>query len=375
MAHRQLLLVGTYTEPILFGTGKILQGKGRGIYAYVFDSENLGLKKLSLAEGIRNPSYLCFGREGKFVYAVNELKDYGGEISGALSAFAFNVASGRFEFLNAKPTRGGDPCHVALDGTGKFAAVTNFMTGSVIIYAIREDGRLGEETAYVQHRGSSVDPVRQAGPHAHSSIFSDTNSFMYVPDLGVDRVIAYSFDEKTGALAERSDKTMAAAPGAGPRHLEFSRDGTKAYVINELASTVSVFSKDMAAGGFKEIQSVPTLPRGFDDHSTCADVHISPSGEYLYASNRGHDSIAWYRIDQGTGLLEPRGFESTRGRTPRNFSLDESGKFLFAANQDSDSIAVFEINGTSGKPEFTGLTLEVPTPVCLRFLSPDIMGS
>jgi 6-phosphogluconolactonase len=374
MGKRQLLLVGTYTEPILFGTGKILQGKGRGIYAFVFDPDTLGLKRLSLAEGIRNPSYLCFGQTGKFVYAVNELKDYEGKKSGALSSFAFDVNSGKFEFLNAKPTRGMDPCHVALDSTEKYAAVTNFMSGSVIIYEIRDNGSLGEETAYVQHRGSSVHPTRQAGPHAHSSIFSASNNFMYVPDLGVDRVVAYSFDEKTGVLAERYDRDMAAAPGAGPRHLEFSADGTKAYVINELASTISVFSFDIQTGRFIDIQTAPTLPEGFEGQSTCADVHISYSGEYLYASNRGHDSIVWYKVDRGTGLIEVCGFESTRGRTPRNFSLDESGKYLFAANQDSDSIALFEIDGTSGRPMFTGLTLEVPTPVCLRFLSPDIIS-
>lgn len=373
MSHAQLLFVGTYTEPILFGTGKILQGKGEGIYVYAFDPDAMSLRPVSLAKGIRNPSYLCFSKDGSFVYAVNELKEYQGGKSGSISAFSFDRGTGALKFLNSRPTRGTDPCHVALDNTGKFAAVSNFMSGSVIVYKIREDGSLGDEASYMQHRGSSVNAVRQAGPHAHSSIFSPDNGFMYVPDLGLDRVVAYAFDQGTGALEERGSRAMTAEPGAGPRHLEFSSDGSRAYVINELASTLSVFSLK-EGGSFSEIQRIPTLPEGFEGQSTCADVHLSPSGDCLYASNRGHDSIAWYRVDSGSGLLEAGGFESTRGRTPRNFALDDSGKYLFAANQDSDTIAVFDVESEKGRPLFTGRVLEVPTPVCLRFLSLDIMG-
>lgn len=366
MGKKQLVFVGTYTEPILFGTGKVVQGKGKGIYIYRLDENSGKLELIRVVDGIRNPSYLAFGPESRNLYAVNELKQCEGSNSGAVSAFTFDKKAMSLAFLNMRLTRGTDPCHVATDRTGKFVAIANFMSGSIAIFPVLADGSLGEASSFVQHHGSSVDTVRQGGPHAHSITFDPSNNYIFVPDLGLDMVLAYRFDSEKGTIELSEDRCVLSPPGAGPRHLEFHPSGRFAYVVNELDSSIAAFEFDAERVIFSAKQYISTLPIGFLGSSTCADIHISPTGNFIYASNRGHDSIACFRIDKSDGTLSAIAYEPTRGRTPRNFAIDGRGRFLLVGNQDSDSIAVFRIDEATGKLDYADFSIEVPTPVCVK---------
>ena len=367
-----LVFVGTYTEPILFGTGKVLRGKGEGVYAYRLDESSGALERLGKTTGIANPSYLALDASRRFLYAVNELKTYEGKPTGTVSAFAVDAGTGRLEFLNRQPTRGTDPCHVVVDNARRHVFVANFMSGSVCVLSIRDDGALEEPCDFIQHEGSSIDPRRQSGPHAHSVTLDASNRFAFVPDLGLDKVMIYRFDPKRGKLVPNATPWIKMRPGAGPRHLSFHPGGHCAYLVNELDSTVAVLSYDASTGTLEHVQTVPTLPGGFTPESTCADIHVCPSGAFLYASNRGHDSIVIHRIDPASGRLSCVGHESTRGSTPRSFDIDPSGRFLIVANQDSDSVVTFLIDPHSGRLQPTGDPTEVPTPVCVKCSAPRL---
>jgi 6-phosphogluconolactonase len=247
--------------------------------------------------------------------------------------------------------------------------VANFMSGSVCVLPVRDDGSLGEASDFVQHQGSSIDPARQKGPHAHSVTLDASNRFAFVPDLGLDRLMAYRYDPKRGMLDANAVPWIKMKPGAGPRHVSFHPGGRFAFLVNELDSTVAALSYDAGTGTFEYLQTVATLPQGFAGASTCADIQVHPSGAYVYTSNRGHDSIAIFRIDAGTGTLAYVGHESTRGRTPRSFGIDPTGNFLLAANQDSDTVTTFRIDSGSGKLQYTDQVAPVPTPVCVKFLT------
>ncbi len=368
MAGDLFVYIGTYTEPIRFGTGKVLQGKGEGIYVYRMDQASGALELIETATSIPNPSYLAFDSSRQFLYAVNELKTYDGKPTGTLSAFAVDPRTGKLVFLNKQPTHGTDPCHVAVDTKRRYAFVANFMSGSVCVLPVFDDGSLGEVSHHIQHEGSSVDPVRQAGPHAHSVTLDPADRFAFVPDLGMDRLLVYRFDPERGMLEPHAVPWVNLKPGAGPRHLAFHPDGRLAFLINELDSTLVVASYDGQKGTFEVRQTVSTLPEGFHGENTCADIQVSPTGTFIYGSNRGHDCIVIYRIDRRTGWLTLVGHEPTRGRTPRNFGIDPSGTFLLAANQDSDTVVAFRINRHTGVLQPTGGMTQVPTPVCVKFV-------
>ena len=361
-----LVFIGTYTEPILFGTGKVLQGKGEGIYTYRLNPSSGRLQFVDKISGLANPSYLALDASQKFLYAVSELKTYEGEPSGAVGAFVVDRANGTLRLLNKQLTHGTDPCQVVVDGERRHVFVANFMSGSVCVLEVREDGSLGRASDFVQHQGSSIDHRRQSGPHAHSVTLDQSNGFVFVPDLGLDKLMIYRFDVSRGMLEPNATPWIKMRPGSGPRHLALHPDGPFAYLVNELDSTVAVLSYDAATGSFRHLQTVSTLPPGFSGENTCADIHVSPSGEFVYASNRGHDSIVIYRIDRTSRELSCIGHESTRGRTPRSFDIDPSGRFLIAANQDSDSIVTFQIDPESGRLRANGDPVHVPTPVCVR---------
>ena len=367
--NRRLVYVGTYTEPILFGTGKILEGKGAGIYLYTLDITNGALQPFDVVTGVRNPSYLAFDHSHRFLYAVNELKEYEGAASGAVSAFAVDPANGSLTFLNQKPTHGTDPCHLIVDHAGKHVFVANFMSGSVCVLPILDDGSLGGATDFVQHQGSSVDPLRQAGPHAHAVTLDADGRFVYVPDLGLDKLVVYEFDAREGKLLPRPELWTTIAPGAGPRQVAFHPKGMFAYLINELNSTVTAYRHNHATGVLEEIQTVPTLPTHFTGASTCAEVQVSPSGRFLYGSNRGHDSIVVYAIDEQDGTLALVGHTATGGQIPRNFAISPDGQFLITANQNSNNLVTFKIDPVSGQLTPTGYAIEVPAPVCVRVIS------
>jgi 6-phosphogluconolactonase len=368
MAQDFLVYIGTYTEPILFGTGKILQGKGEGIYVYGMDSVSGTMELIKTITGITNPSYLAFDSSCSNLYVVNELKSYQGKPTGTVSAFSVDSKTGQLKFLNKKPTGGTDPCHLAVDKTGKYVLLANFMSGSVSVLPIQADGSLGDASDFKQHYGSSIDPDRQQGPHAHAVTLDESNRHAFVPDLGLDRILIYRFDIESGRLEPTEEPGIAVKPGAGPRHLTFHPSGQYAYLINELDSTIIVYKYDSRRGKLLDVQTISTLPQDRRGANTCADVHISPSGKFLYGSNRGHDSIVIYKIDQTTGRLHCIGHESTRGNTPRNFAIDPAGNFLLAANQDSDTVVTFLIDPQSGQLHPSGQITGVPTPVCVKII-------
>ena len=368
MSARQLVYVGTYSEPILFGTGQVLQGQGKGIYAFEFDSGSGSLALSGITENVRNSSYLAFDPGRTFLYCVNEFKEYEGQASGAVSAFRIDPASGALTYLNTKASRGTDPCHLVVDATGRNVLIANFASGSVCVLPIQADGSLGDACDFVQHHGSSVDPRRQAGPHAHAVTLDKANRHVFVPDLGMDKVINYAFDATAGKLTPNPHQPwIATLPGAGPRQIVMHPGGSFAYLINELNSTMTAYAYDEQRGVMTELQTLPTLPAGFDGHSTCAEVQIAPSGRFLYGSNRGHDSIVIYAVDAEKGTLSLVGHESTRGKIPRNFEISPSGEFLAAANQDSNNVVMFRIDQANGTLRATGHVVEAGTPICVRF--------
>ncbi|MGO9404323.1 MAG: lactonase family protein [Terriglobales bacterium] len=354
--NKYLLFVGTYTEK-----------ESKGIYAYRYDAASSELTPLGVAAETSNPSFLAIDPSRRFLYAVNEVQNYKGASSGAVSAFAINRQTGRLSLLNEVPSRGADPCYIAFDDTGKYALVANYTGGSVAVFAVHPDGHIGEASAFVQHRGSSVNKERQEGPHAHWIETTSDNRFAIAVDLGLDELLVYRFNSKIGSLTANNPPYAQLNPGAGPRHLAFHPNGKFAYVVNELQSSITAFSYDSSRGALQKLNSVTTLPRGFSGSNDTAEIKIHPSGKFLFASNRGHDSIAVFAIDSTTGSLTLVDHFPTQGKTPRSFEIDPTGKLLFVANQDTNNIVIFRIDPDTGKLTPTGKTLSVPSPVCLKF--------
>jgi 6-phosphogluconolactonase len=320
---------------------------------------------------VRNPSYIAFDPLARFLFCVNEFKEYESQASGAVSSYRIDRQSGALDFISMKASRGTDPCHLTVDATGRFVLVANFASGSVAVLPVTDNGTLGDAVTFIQHQGSSVDPRRQAGPHAHAVTLDAANRFAFVPDLGLDQIVIYAFDERTGALKPNPHQpTQPVAPGAGPRQLVFSPGGRHAYLINELNSTMTAYAYESGTGRLSELQTLPTLPKGFTGHSTCAEVQISPDGRFLYGSNRGHNSIAVFRLDPASGRMSSIGHTPSGGRIPRNFVVGDEGRVLIAANQDTNDLFVFRIDASTGLPVQTGGAIDVGTPVCVKFLHP-----
>ncbi len=357
--------IGTYTEDILFGTGQVLHGMGKGIYYVNLDPVTLrSTPPVCIAE-TRNPSYLALDAAERHLYAVNELKEYDHQPGGALSAFAIEPDSHRLALLNAMPTRGTDPCHVVLNAEETHAFVSNFMSGSVCVFPLQTDGSLAPHSQLIQHTGASVNQARQSGPHAHSLTFDRGNQRAFVPDLGIDKVMIYNTGPRRRVLTSHEPSHFAARPGSGPRYCELSADGRFCYLINELASSISVLQYDGERGHLAFLQEISTTPEPFHGSNTCADLHILPGGDYLYGSNRGHDSIAIFRVDRGTGLLAPVGFQDSGVKTPRSFAIDPAGRLLIVAGQDTNNLVVFAVDRESGALDEVA-EVGVPTPVCVK---------
>jgi 6-phosphogluconolactonase len=333
------------------------------------DADAGTLVPCGITENVRNPSYIAFDPKRRFLYCVNEFKEFEGAASGAVSAFRIDQNTGELTFLNMKASRGTDPCHLMVDATGNNVLIANFASGSVCVLRIESDGSLGRATEFIQHAGSSVDPRRQAGPHAHAVEIDRANRYVFVPDLGLDKVMIYRFDAEAGRLAPNPHQPwISVKPGAGPRQLVFHPTGQFAFLINELNSTMTAYRYDAESGSLAELNTLSTLPEGFSGQSTCAEVQIAPSGKFLYGSNRGHDSIAIFAIDE-QGQIRVVGHESTRGKIPRNFEISPSGEFLAAANQDTDNVVMFQVDRNTGHLTATGNEVEVGTPVCVRFMT------
>jgi 6-phosphogluconolactonase len=356
-SRRELIVyVGTYTT-----------GRSEGIYVCRLDLSSGELKQIGVAKGVANPSFLTLDAKGRFLYAVNEVKEFEGKAVGAVSAFSIERATGGLKLVNQQSSGGAGPCHLALDGSGKFLLVANYDAGSFEVLPIRQGG-LGAPIDIIQHRGSSVNPQRQPGPHAHCVATDKNNRRVFVTDLGLDKIMIYEFDERTGKLTRNQPPSFQTKPGAGPRHFALHNNGLWAYVISELDSTMSALAYDRASGELKETQTVSTLPADFTGKSYCAELQVAPSGKFLYGSNRGHDSIVVYSIDQTTGKLSLVEHISTQGKVPRNFAIAPGGRWLLAANQNSDSVVSFAIDPKSGKLSPSGHSVEIPVPVCVAFL-------
>ena len=356
-ASSQLVYLGTYTRG----------SDSEGIYVCRLNLSTGELTDLKLAAKTKNPSFLAIHPGGKLLYSVSEIADFNGKRTGAISAFSIDPSSGGLGFLNKKPSGGGGPCHLVVDHGGKNVLVANYGGGSVNVLPIGASGRLADPTGFVQHKGSSVNQRRQKGPHAHSINLDVKGHFAFAADLGLDKVLVYRFDGSKGTLVPNKVPSVSVAPGSGPRHFAFRPDGRFAYVINEMLSTVTAFSYDAKAGVLSPVQTITTLPADFKGKgNSTAEVQVSPDGRLLFGSNRGHDSIAVFAIDKSTGRLSPLGNQSTGGKTPRNFGVDPTGRFLLAANQNSGTVLVFRINEKGLSP--TKFKLEIPRPVCVKFL-------
>jgi 6-phosphogluconolactonase len=352
-----VMYVGTYTGP-----------QSKGIYAFRFDAGSGTLEPVGLVAESPNPSFLTASADGQRLVAVNEISTFDADKSGSVTSFQIDRGTLKLTPINVVSSRGADPCHLMLDYTGRFLAAANYTSGSFALIPVGPDGRLGAATQVLTHPGSGPNTQRQDTSHAHMVLFDPANRFLYGADLGLDRVHVYRFDATTGAATPNDPPSASVAPGAGARHLAFHPNGRFAYVIDELASTVTSFAWNPAAGTLAPLGSISTLPAGFIGTSTTAEIAIHPNGRFLYGSNRGHDSLAVFRIGDA-GDLHLVEIDSTRGREPRNFTIDPSGGWLIAANQNSNTLAVFRIDQVTGKLTPTGPLASVGSPVSLLFVN------
>jgi len=356
-----LVYVGTYTG------GKT---ESQGIYAFRMARGSAALVPLGLAAETASPSFIEIDPDRGLLFAVNEVDTYDGKPTGSVSAFSIDRKTGKLTLINRQPTQGKAPCHLALDKSRRVLLVANYTSGTVTMLPVAADGRLGAPNAVVQHTGGSVNPQRQTGPHAHCTTFDPAQRLLFACDLGLDKVMIYEPDASKGTLTAHTPAFASVPPGSGPRHMEFRPDGRFAYVLNELSSTVTTFAYDAKAGALAERQTVSALPPSFTGTSSGAEIAVHPSGKFVYSSNRGHDSVALFRVDADKGTLTFVEARETGGRTPRNFAIDPTGRYLFAANQNSGNLLVFAIDQATGQLKPSGGPVAVPTPVCIRFLAP-----
>jgi len=346
-----------------FYVGTYSDGSGPGIHCCCLDRQSGALSLVSQTMGGAKPSFLALHPSGKYLYAVNELAVEGGGPGGGVSAFIVEPGTGGLQLLNQQATHGDHPCHLSVDRSGKYLMAANYSSGTLALFPIGKDGRLQETCQVIQHRGSGPDPKRQAGPHAHAIYPDPGNRFVLACDLGTDKIVVYRLEH--GQLIPHGEAALSG--GAGPRHLDFSPDGRFVYVINELNSTVTVFTYDAEPGSLQPIQTITTLPAGAGGRNLCAEIAMHPTGKFLYGSNRGCHSIVIYGVDQGTGRLTLAGHVTDRINEPRGFALDPGGNFLVAGSQHSDRVIAFAVDLSSGALRLCGEGIAVPKPVCVIF--------
>jgi 6-phosphogluconolactonase len=351
---------------VYIGSSKSERTDSKGIYIYRFKASTGQLTALGLVK-IMNPAFLAVHPSRRFLYAVNQTADYG---TSAVTAFAIDRTTGALTLLNQVSSRGANPVYVMLDKTAKYALVANYIGDSVAAFPLLEDGRLGEASAFVQYSDSSVNhPERPKGAYPHSIDVSPDNRFALVTALGLDKLFVYRFDQAHGSLAQNDTPFFSVAPGGGPRHIAFDPSGKHVYSMNETAGTVTVFSYNAVDGGLRELQTISTLPRDFKGKNASAEIEVYPSGRFLYASNRGHDSIAVFAIEPPKGTLTPVENVPTQGKAPGNFQFDPTGSYLFVANENSNSVVVFRVDPKVGRLSPSGQVLEVPCPQNMAFVA------
>lgn len=348
------MLVGTYTS-----------GKSEGIYVYKFNSTTGEYSAVSSIKS-PNPSYLAVSPDQQYVYAVYE-EGNNNRVGGSVASFKFDKSTGQLTKLNQVPSGGDHPCYVAVDKTGKWVTAGNYSSGSISVYPVKEDGSLGEVAQHIQHEGMGPNKARQEKPHVHCTMFSKDNKFLLVPDLGIDKVMIYSFDETNGKLTPASQAFAKSTDGAGPRHIDFHPNNKFVYLIEELTGTVVTYAYDN--GHLSFVQRVSSLPKNLKGDIGSADIHVSPDGKFVYASNRlGSNSIAIYKVNQQNGKLTLLKVEESGGKIPRNFNFDPQANFLLVANQQSDNIVIFKRDKTTGLLTPTGKQIEVGNPVCVKWI-------
>ena len=350
---------------VYFGTSG---GDAKGIYVSRLDTATGKLSKAKLATEANRPGFLAIHPNDKYLYAVAaSIPDHDAKETGGVSAYKINRKTGKLKLINQQPSGGRGPCHVSLDHIGTVALVANYSGGSCSSMGVNEDGSLKKPASSIQHKGSSVNEKRQKEPHAHSANPGPNDKYAFVADLGTDEVVIYKLDTATAKMTKHSAGIV--PPGSGPRHFAFHPNGKWAYTNGEMLMTVTGFNFDGDKGTLTPFQTIGTVPEGIDFTGlSTAEVQVHKSGKFLYVSNRGHDTIAVYSIDPANGKLTFVERENIQGETPRNFGIDTTGNFLLAAGQKSHTIAVFRIDQKTGELEFTGNKIDVPSPICVKFL-------
>ncbi len=356
-AEDDLFYVGTYTEG----------ARSEGIYIIRMDRRSGELRKVGSVDAGPNPSFLAVHPKKRVLYAVNELEEYNGKATGAVSAFAIARETGSLTRLNQQLSEGGAPCYASVDRSGQCALVANYVGGNIAVLPIEASGSLAKASSVIQHTGKGPNAERQKTPHAHSVLPDPSNRFVLAADLGVDRVFVYRLDVKTRTLRHLEGGDAVMRPGAGPRHIAFHPTLPLVFVANELDSTVAALRFDSARGALFPVETYSTVPAGFTGANYPADIHVAANGRTLYVSNRGHNSIAVFAVAKSTGALNLQQVVSTEGDWPRNFSLDQSGRWLLVANQRSGTVVVFERDQANGRLKSTRQRIELPSPVCVRF--------
>jgi len=353
-SHSYLAFVGTYTT----------KTDSKGIYAFTFDAASGKLSGKGLAAQTPDPSWVAIHPNGKFAFAANEA----GKQS-TITAFSIDAQTAKFTQLNQLPAQGEDPCHLSFDKTGTYLFAANYSSGTVAVFPIQRDGKLGQPTAVVKNAGQAgPNKERQEGPHAHWVEATPNNKFVLVADLGLDRVLIYRFDATKGTLSPNDPAAVGLAAGAGPRHVALAPNGKFLYVVSELNSTVTAYSFDVSTGASQQIQVISTLPSDYHGRNDTAEIAVHPTGKWLFASNRGGDSIAVFSIDRADGTVQSAGWFPTGGKEPRHFAIDPSGHFLLAENQNTNNITVFRIDYATGALSHVAGADGIPAPVCLTFL-------
>jgi 6-phosphogluconolactonase len=353
-AQNFYLFAGTYTD-----------SGSKGIYVYRFNAQAGKATWVSNTDSAANPSYFIVSKDGNFVYAVNETS---GINPGRVSAFSFNKNNGTLKLLNSEPTGGDDPCHLSMTIDGKWLAVANYSSGSVSAFPLNKNGSLNPYAQLIQNSGSSINKERQEKSHVHAAVFSPGEDYLFTPDLGTDKVMIYKFNSLSEEpLTPSSPAYVKTPPGDGPRHITFHPGKKFAYLINELSGTVTAYRYDK--GKLAEVQELITHPKEYKGTPGSAEIFTSPDGKFLYASNRGDENtITIFSINSSTGKLTLRGYQSTLGKTPRNFVIDPTGNYLFAANQETDNIVIFKRNSQTGLLKETKEQIHVSKPVCLQMI-------
>lgn len=356
-AQKYYLFAGTYTT-----------GKSKGIYVFEFNSKTGEVQWVSNTDSSSNPSFLAVAPNGKYLYAVNET---GRDQPGRVSAFSFDKSNGQLSFINQQLSGGDDPCFITTDATGKWAIVANYSGGSLSAFPLNKDGSLLPYTQLIQHKGSSANKQRQEKAHVHASFFSPDYQYILAPDLGMDKVMVYQFAAASKKPLQPAPVPFAAsAPGSGPRHLSFHPNRKYMYLLEELTGTVKVYTYNK--GILNPLQIIATHPANYKGQPGSADIHVSPDGKFLYASNRGDENnIAIFSINASNGKLTSVGYQPVRGAQPRNFMIDPTGRFLLVANQKTSNIVVYRRDMATGLLQATLQQIEVPNPVCLQMLQKE----